>query len=140
MATPRVIITHGWYLDIPPDQLDDDFDLVANTGVSMMENHMRALNPRMKGLKSEWHLIWVEEGRTQMDKDPQRFLHDDPTAGEVTDAIRSQRERFEREQERRRREAWDREHGPLDPQTQQEFGTGLGEIEAVGEEDVEIDE
>jgi hypothetical protein len=41
----------------------------------------------------------------------------------------------EQEAERRRREEWDRQHGPLDPQ---EFGRG--QIEAVSDEDVEIDE
>jgi hypothetical protein len=67
---------------------------------------------------------------------------DDPTHEEVAGEIRRAREVAEREAERKRREEWDREHGSLSdpaPGQEQEFGTGLGEIEAVSEEDVEID-
>jgi hypothetical protein len=140
MATPRVIVIHEWYLDVPADQVDEDFDLIANTGVSMMENHMRALNPKMQGLVSRWHLMWIDE-RSNMDKERQGDMFPtDPTASEVTDEIRKQREAFERATERQRRVDWDREHGPLSPQDQQEQGHGLGEIEAVSEEDIEVDE
>ena len=61
---------------------------------------------------------------------------DDPTATEVSEELRRRRVAAEQEAERRRREEWDRQHGPLDSQ---EFGRGLGEVEAVSDEDVEIE-
>jgi hypothetical protein len=64
---------------------------------------------------------------------------DDPTHEEVAGEIRRAREVAERMAERKRREEWDREHGQPTPQDRDEQGTGLGEIEAVSEEDVEID-
>jgi hypothetical protein len=61
----------------------------------------------------------------------------DPTSTEVNEELRRVRTEQERIAERRRREEWDRDHGPLQPA---DFDRGLGEIEAVSEDDVEIEE
>lgn len=141
MARPRVVVTHTWHLDVPEDQVDEDFDLIANAGVSMMERHMVRLNPKIEeGLSSTWHLVWIEGGEEVPEPRGGDMFPDDPTATEVAEELRNRRIEAERRAEAVRRAEWDAAHGPLTPPDRDEQSHGLGEIEAVSDEDVEVDE
>lgn len=50
---PKLNIRHEYTLEVPEDEVLEGIDAVVNTGVSMMENHIRQLMPHIK-LRSSW--------------------------------------------------------------------------------------
>lgn len=59
MRNPRYVeITHRYVVPVPAEAPDDpEWDTICNAAVSIMEEHMRKLNPNMKDLRTSWETM-----------------------------------------------------------------------------------
>ncbi len=51
-------VHHKYVVPVPEDALDlDDYDTLCNTAITMMENHMKRLNPNISDLVTSWETM-----------------------------------------------------------------------------------